>query len=377
MQYTKTLVQNKNNKFMGIVRWTHEGKEKRKTKTFSYATTKRQAEIEFDSWLASLNISHEMASKSTLYEFTCEYIEKRADSQIIEPITAEAYRYVARYMDKYLNYPLDELNPAICQNWIAELLNAGYSIPTVRKTYTLARSVCDDAVYLGYIEQNPFKRVKPPKLPQKQPNALDTKQRARLKENLEMAGLSDVNIGVMLALYCGMRQAEICALRWRDVDLDTRMITIVHSLGQIKGKYKLKATKTDRIRTAPIPESLYKKLVMWRQEQQFDCVQLGKRFTDDLFVIGKIDGTYMRPDYLGKTWSLTARALNYKGVTGSYVTFHDLRHTFASAAIAGGVDVKTVSSILGHANAAMTLNVYACADPDAKRQAADTLDRII
>jgi integrase len=69
--------------------------------------------------------------------------------------------------------------------------------------------------------------------------------------------------------------------------------------------------------------------------------------------------------------------MNLIGTEGKRCTFHDLRHTFATAAIAAGVDVKTVSSILGHANAAMTLNVYASADPDAKRRAAAVIDKAI
>jgi integrase len=62
------------------------------------------------------------------------------------------------------------------------------------------------------------------------------------------------------------------------------------------------------------------------------------------------------------------------GTQGRRPTFHDLRHTFATFAIAEGIDVKTVSSIMGHANAAMTLDIYASADADAKRAAAMTID---
>jgi hypothetical protein len=65
------------------------------------------------------------------------------------------------------------------------------------------------------------------------------------------------------------------------------------------------------------------------------------------------------------------------GTQGRVPTFHDLRHTFATYAIAEGVDVKTVSSILGHSNAAMTLNIYASADPESKRAAAETIDEVM
>ena len=63
----------------------------------------------------------------------------------------------------------------------------------------------------------------------------------------------------------------------------------------------------------------------------------------------------------------------FQGVLGKAPTFHDLRHTYATVAIASGVDVKTVSSVLGHSSAAMTLDVYAVADPVAKRMSAEVM----
>ena len=102
-------------------------------------------------------------------------------------------------------------------------------------------------------------------------------------------------------------------------------------------------------------------------------MRAGVPFSGDMYVIGNIGGGFHDTVYLGKQWTALARSYGLRGVTGETVTFHDLRHTFATTAVAQGVDVKTVSSILGHANAAMTLNVYASADPDAKRRAADTV----
>lgn len=79
---------------------------------------------------------------------------------------------------------------------------------------------------------------------------------------------------------------------------------------------------------------------------------------------------YLNPNNLSKAWKTTAESLGVRGTRAQSVRFHDLRHTFATVAIAEGVDVKTVSSMMGHANAAMTLNIYASSDPDAKKAAA-------
>ena len=90
-------------------------------------------------------------------------------------------------------------------------------------------------------------------------------------------------------------------------------------------------------------------------------------------MLGKVDGSNLAPHALWEAWKAIAASLGLVGTQGKVPTFHDLRHTFATAAISEGVDVKSVSSILGHTNAAMTLNIYASADPDAKRRAAETV----
>lgn len=69
------------------------------------------------------------------------------------------------------------------------------------------------------------------------------------------------------------------------------------------------------------------------------------------------------------------KILDLVGTTGKRITLHDLRHTYATYLVAAGTDIKTVSSLMGHANAAMTLNTYASADPHARRSAAKTIER--
>lgn len=80
---------------------------------------------------------------------------------------------------------------------------------------------------------------------------------------------------------------------------------------------------------------------------------------------------------LSRGWKTLSDSMGLVGTQGRRPTFHDLRHTFATYAIAEGVDVKTVSSILGHSNAAMTLNIYASADTDAKLAAASTIEDVM
>lgn len=85
----------------------------------------------------------------------------------------------------------------------------------------------------------------------------------------------------------------------------------------------------------------------------------------------------MAPHTLSKAWKSIADSMGLVGTQGRRPTFHDLRHTFATYAISEGIDVKTVSSILGHSSAAMTLNIYASADPASKRAAVETIGNVM
>lgn len=111
---------------------------------------------------------------------------------------------------------------------------------------------------------------------------------------------------------------------------------------------------------------------------QCDRREFGLEWDEGLYVTGNaVTGANMSPMVLGKDWRSLARALHLKGTQGERPCFHDLRHTFATLAIASGVDVKTAGVILGHADAQVTLNVYADALADTKRSSMDMIDKVL
>jgi integrase len=216
--------------------------------------------------------------------------------------------------------------------------------------------------------------VKLPKIPKKEPNALDAAQRARLVSFLDIAAPSPVNLGIRLALFTGMREGEICGLQWKNVDLESGVIRVRTVIGRDGGKTYVKEPKTGGSRRdIPVSDSIIEALKTQRTEMVRQCLEGGIPFSNDLYVLGRVDGINLAPHALWEAWKAIAASLGLVGTQGRVPTFHDLRHTFATAAISEGVDVKSVSSILGHTNAAMTLNIYASADPDAKRRAAETV----
>lgn len=173
-------------------------------------------------------------------------------------------------------------------------------------------------------------------------------------------------MAALIALYTGMRRGEVCGLRWIDVDINKQVFHVQHATGMDyeTTNWQLKDTKTSKNRDIAIPDALATKLKEWKGIQG-----------DEAYVIGE-NGTFASPEYIGKRYSAMIEALDIRGIEGRLLTFHDLRHTYATLTIAQGADVVSVASQLGHADVSMTLNTYAGVLPQAKKQVASIMDKL-
>jgi integrase len=184
---------------------------------------------------------------------------------------------------------------------------------------------------------------------------------------------------VRIALLSGMRRSEICALRWQDIDLENRVIHVSNSFTKDEG-FKLDSPKDPcggRVtRDIPIGGVLTRYLKEQKARQEDELAEFRAKWTDTIFVTGNpLDGSFFNPEMLGRQWSMLSDAESWKGTQGKKVTFHDLRHTFATLDINQEVmDVMSLAKILGHRDASVTLNVYADALADSKRKGMDALD---
>ena len=192
----------------------------------------------------------------------------------------------------------------------------------------------------------------------------DIKLLSRTEQSNLMSQLGDdlTGLGVALSLHTGLRIGEICALQWRDIDLQNRTITVSKTIQRIKnydGKSKTKLVITEpksasSMRVIPIPECL---VIMLRKFQN----------SSEKYVLS------------GNFKPVEPRALQYrfaailKKANLPSVHFHSLRHAFATNCIALGFDVKTLSEILGHSSVEITLNRYVHSSLDRKRACMDLI----
>lgn len=177
---------------------------------------------------------------------------------------------------------------------------------------------------------------------------------------------SSQNIGILLALYTGMRIGEICALRWGDIDLLHHTITVtstverIYNCDNLHTEKLISSPKTVRSnREIPIAHALRPILRAMRSDDPL------------IFVVG--GGT--TPKEPRNYRDYFTRMLARLGIPK--IVFHGLRHTFATRCIESRCDYKTVSAILGHSNVSTTLNLYVHPDLDQKKRCMARMTRFV
>ena len=167
-------------------------------------------------------------------------------------------------------------------------------------------------------------------------------------ENFCVQSTNLKDVGVMISLYTGLRIGEVCALQWKNLDFEKRCINVDHTLQRVyvdKNNTKIicEEPKTKKsIRTIPMAKILYDKLKI-----------LSKQYSKDDYILTGNNKNYIEPLSYRYTYK---KILNTCHV--EYKKYHILRHTFATRCIAVGMDIKSLSEILGHANISITLNIY-------------------
>ena len=356
------------------------GKWRNKSKVLE-ATGIRAAKHEAEAWRDELEHAAQQEAPSAdnlgdVGEFVDHYIDSLEQSQSVEKSTIAPYRFMQRHIADGLGHiQAKDLNLDVAQEWV-NAMTTQYAASTVRKALNLLKAAYKDAVRRNILPYSPIDAVKAPKLRKPEPNALDRSQYERLISYLDVAADTPVNLAIKLAIFTGMREQEICGLRWRDINLQEAELHVRNVIGRNGGKTYEKQPKTDGSRRdIPLSEELVTDLSARYDDMARECAEIGIPLTQDHYVLGRVDGKYMAPHSLCRDWKAIAKSLGLVGCEGKPPTLHDLRHTFATVAISTGSDVKSVSSILGHTNAAMTLNVYACADVEAKRRAMERTTR--
>lgn len=254
---------------------------------------------------------------------------------------------------------LGDIRPTAVQHRIAELSRGTddakpVGAAVVQRTHYVLMSILSDAVRDNLLAKNPASSIRLPQTSRKRPLFLTHAQVSALA-----AAAGDYEGLVLLLAYTGLRWGEAVSLRVHDLDMLRRRATIAENAVQSGGKIYVGTPKAHTQRTVPLPAFLLTYLA--RQ-----CEGKGR---DNLLFPGD-DGGHLRRPRPVSGWF--AKAVTASGIP--HATPHDLRHTAASLAVSAGANVKAVQKMLGHASAAMTLDVDADLFGDDLEAVATALD---
>lgn len=268
----------------------------------------------------------------------------RAQVQV-KPTTRSGYRF---HLDKYVlprwgNTRLVDVRHGDVQAWVGDL-SEGLGPSMVRQIHLVLAGVLKYAIRDGRLSNNPSDDIQLPRLSKREHGYLTHAQVRALADASGEQG--DV---VLFLAYTGLRWGEMAGLAINRVDFGRRRIDVARAVSEPRGVIVWGTPKNHERRSVPFPELLLSPL-----EER--CAG---RDAEDLVFVGPDGGVLRAGNYRNRVFNAAVARCMEKDDTFPRLTPHDLRHTAASLAISAGANVKSVQRMLGHASAAMTLDVYA------------------
>jgi integrase len=340
--------------------------KKRRRKWHSFKGTKREAQTECARLLTEMQQgSYIEATKITVADHIRARIDHWETSGEISAKTAERYRelLVNQIEPRIGGKLVQKLKPVDIETWHAALKKrgrkdgaGGVSNRTIGHAHRVLSKALREAARHDLVVKNVAAEEGAPKVQAEEMVILTPEQLADLPDRL--AGYK-IRSRVIVALFTGMRRGEVLALRWRNVDLDGKIIRIREALEETKEhgvRFKSTKTKSGR-RDISLPDIVVETLREQRKAELELRVALGLGRLESgalVFTAAPDNEAPISPRAFSGEWRDVANAIGLAGVP-----LHSLRHTHVSQLIDAGIDVVTISKRLGHASPGITLNVYA------------------
>lgn len=328
-----------------------EGRRVRKYRTFD---TKRDATRAFNEHKVKMDKRTQVMPSEYTFAQWLDYWYKDIILPQIEETTAYGYRgMIENYLKPQLGeIRLQKLTARDIQQYYTWLMDEKKLSPnTVIKHHNLLTNTLNAAERQEYITKNPMRAVSPPKKRQREAKFYTPEQLGIL---LDKAVGTRLELPVFICAYLGLRRGELCGLRWSDVDLEHKTITIENTRTQAGKKEIEKGTKTaSSTRTLYLPDTLCDMLKAAKENQQACRAEYKNAYDDNDYVVVMEDGRPFRPNYLSE---LFGKFLADNDLPK--IVLHELRHTFASLSNQAGIPAYNIGKALGHSTPATTQKIY-------------------
>lgn len=341
--------------------------EKQKSKSFDRFNTANDFKIALEH--GKREGSYVAPNKETVKSFLRDWMEIHKEG--LANSTVSGYKKNIEYINEYIgSVPLQRLSTAHVEKLYRQITKdkglSGTYLLYIHRVLSVAMKY---ACKINLLTSNPCLYATPPK---KNKFTASFVKPEDISKYLDLFRDSWLFPAVALSLICGLRRSEALALQWQDIDFKDGIIRILHSVERIDGEFKLKTPKSGKSRNVSVPQSLIDVLKTHKKKQKEMRLLLGEEYKVSDFVVTEDDGTRPDPHYASRFFM---RRMNRSNLPR--VRFHDLRHTAASLMIMEGIDLKTISEVLGHSSITITADTYVHVLDEAKKKAADSLNKYL
>lgn len=268
--------------------------------------------------------------------------------------------------------PLTKLTGLDIQTFLNEKLESGCSARTVQYLHAVLRRALGQAVKWNLVPRNAASLATPPKVTRTKVQPLTPEQ---VRAFLNVAKQDRLAAVFTVAVALGLRQGEVLGLRWQDVDLDRRTLTVSFALQRLGGGQGLALVEpktAESRRTIMLPDYAVAALREHRTRQLQERLLAGDKWKEQGFVFTTRVGTPLDPR---RVQSKFKDLLDQAGLPD--MRFHDLRHTCASLLLAQGVPARMIMEILGHSKISTTMDLYSHILPTLQTEAAAKMDAVL
>jgi integrase len=271
--------------------------------------------------------------------------------------------------------PLDKITPRMLTGLYVDLLqrgrlNAGeqgLSAKTVRYIHTIVHKALADAVADGLIEANPAERARPPRPDRQTSSEIRFWEPHHLAQFMRHVAGSRLEPLWHLAAFTGMRRGELLGLRWCDIDIERRRLSIRRSVVSVAYRVVETTPKSHQARVVDLDDATLAILEVHRQREV-----VAGRGDPEQRVFHADDGALLHPNAVTVRFRAAVQAAQVPRIR-----FHDLRHTHATLALLAGVAPKVISERLGHRTPEFTMHQYAHLLPGMQAEAATRIAELV
>jgi integrase len=301
----------------------------------------------------------------------------------LRPSTFDSYRrnIELHVLPRIGGIPLQRLVPEDLERLYAVLASdgrhdgkpGGLAPKSIRLVHLVLHKALSDARRKGTVARNVADLADPPKQRAHRRHEINVWTAEELHRFLGICAGHRFHPAWFVASHTGMRRGEVLGLRWSDVDLDRRRLSVSQAVILVAYELVVSDIKTDTgRRTIDLDERTVAVLRGWRTRQLEERLLVGSEYEDHDLVFARPDGAPTNPDLFSQSFDrLVARADLPR------IRLHDLRHTHATILLKAGVPVKVVSERLGHAGPAFTMSVYQHVIPGMQADAATVFSDLV